>query len=258
MKRVLLLASLLATQFTFAQQKNHSLELGLHAGPGFSSLLCPKSPFSPLSPRAGIRVNFTTGVSARYHFSRHFAIHWALLYEEKGAHVKADGTLIREQSRTEISFWREVNNNYLTSPLLLAWETTGRLGWSIRGGGFASLLIDSDIYGTERQRVFYGANMATLMVNQFRADGVPRTAGLDYGVALGETVSYAFTDKLKLSLNTLLLASLRKLDKQYDNEKVFIPAPQGFIEVQQDYFGVNSRASNFSLLVNAGLSYRLF
>lgn len=258
MKSALLLAGLLASQFSFAQQKNHSLELGLHAGPGLSSLLRPKSPFSPLSPRADIRVSFTTGVSARYHFSRHFAIHSALLYEEKGARVNADVTLIQEQSRTEISFVRKVNNHYLTFPLLLAWQTTGRLGWAVRGGGFASLLIDSDIFGSENQQVLLGSGMGLQRYDQFTANGVPRTARMDYGLAFGETVSYALNDKLKLSLNSLLLMSLRKLDKQYDNEKVLIPAPGGFIEVPQDYFGLNSRARNISLLVTAGLSYRLF
>lgn len=258
MTKNLLLAGLLATQFAFAQQQPNSLELGIHAGPSFSSLLRPKSPFSNLSPQAGIRVRFTTGLSARYRFGRHFAIHSALLYEEKGARVKADVTLIQEQSRTEISFRREINNNYLSFPLLLAWQTTGRLGWAIRGGGFASLLIDSDISGKERQRVFYSTNMATGIDNRFWADGVPRTARLDYGLAFGETLSYTFAGKLKLSLNTLLLTSLRKVDKQYDNEMASIPAPQGYIRVEQDYFGLNSRARNISLLVNAGLSYRLF
>jgi hypothetical protein len=56
----------------------------------------------------------------------------------------------------------------------------------------------------------------------------------------------------------LLLTSLRKLDKQYDNEKVLVPAPGGFIGIPQDYFGLNSRTRNISLLVNAGLAYRLF
>jgi hypothetical protein len=230
----------------------------LHAGPGFSSLLRPKSPFSSLSPRADIRVSFTPEVSVRYRFSRHFAVHSGLLYEEKGARVKADVALVQEQSRAQISFLREVNNSYFTFPLMLAWQTTGRLGWAVRAGGFASLLMDSDIFGSQRQQLFVGPNLGTEMYEQFTANGVPRTARLDYGLAFGETVSYALNDRLNLSLNSLLLTSLRKLDKQYDNEKAFIPAPQGLIEVEGDYFGLNSRALNISLVVNAGLSYRLF
>jgi hypothetical protein len=139
----------------------------------------------------------------------------------------------------------------------VAWETTGRLGWSIRGGGFASLLIDSDIYGTERQRVFYSANMAILMVNQFRlmaSRGLP-----DWTTALPSVKRYRtlLPDKLKLSLNTLLLASLRKLDKQYDNERYSYRHPRIY-RGSAGLLRVNSRASNISLLVNAGLSYRLF
>ncbi|MBD0258889.1 MAG: outer membrane beta-barrel protein, partial [Cytophagales bacterium] len=89
MKKALLFAGLLATQFAAAQQKTTSLELGLHAGTSLSSLLDAKSPFATLHPRPGVQVGFTTGISAQYRFSRHFSVHTGLAYEEKGARVKA-------------------------------------------------------------------------------------------------------------------------------------------------------------------------
>lgn len=267
MKKIFLLAGLLATQFSFAQHKTNALEAGIHAGPSFSSLLNAKSPFSTLSPRAGVQIGFTTALSVQYRFSRHFALQTGLVYEEKGARVKATSDVRSERGWSSTHFSRKVDNAYVTLPLLLGWQTTGRLGFGVRGGGFVSRLIYARIRGTDsRTAISYynppnslpsvpGGNTSTA---QFSGDFAPRTFPLDYGVSLGGGVFYAPNDKLKLSLNALLNVSLRKLDKTYDNDSAVRLESTGFVRYDYDYFGLNSRTRNVSVPVHLGLSYRMF
>lgn len=267
MKKVLLLAGLLATQFAFAQQKTNSLELGIQAGTSLSSLLNAKSPFATLQPRAGVQVGFMTGISAQYRFSRHFAIQTGLVYEEKGARVKASSTVRDERGWSSTQFSRKVDNNYLTLPFLVGWQTTGRLGVAVRAGGFVSRLISSHIRGKDSQHVVRSFNLpntlpslpgGSTLVSEFSGNFTPRTFALDYGGSFGGSVFYALNDKLKLSLNALLNVSLRKLDNTHDNDTATFLNGTGFIIHKYDYFALNSRARNVSLPVNFGLSYRLF
>jgi hypothetical protein len=267
MKKIFLLAGLLATQFSFAQQKTNELEVGIHAGPSFSSLLNAKSPFSTLRPRAGVQVGFTTALSVQYRFSRHFALQTGLVYEEKGARMKASADVRSERGWSSTHFSRKVDNAYVAFPLLLGWQTTGRLGFGVRGGGFVSRLIYARIRGKDSRTAvnFYnppnslpsvpGGNSS---ISEFWGDFASRTFSLDYGVSFGGTLFYALNEKLKLSLNALLNVSLRKLDKTHDNDSVILPANSGFQQYNYDYFGLNSRARNISLPVHIGLSYKLF
>ncbi len=267
MKKALLLAGLLATQFTFAQQKMNSLEVEISAGTALGSLFNVKSPFAALQPRAGVQVGFSAAVSAGYRLGRHFGVRTALLYEEKGVRVKAGQTTTSGPSRVEQHFSRKVDNDYLTLPFLLTWESTGKLGFGVRAGGFASLLIKSGIRGFDSRRQFGGFRLpnslpppsfATGTESRFVVDAGPRTNRVDYGGAFGGSLFYTPNDKLKLTLNALLLVSLRKLDKTHDNDEVIVPRNSEFARYQYDYFGLNSRASHVSLPVHLGLSYRLF
>jgi hypothetical protein len=266
MKRAILFAGLLATQFTFAQQQTNSLELGIHAGTSLSSLLNAKSPFATLRPRAGVQVGLMTALSVQYQFAPHFSVQTGLVYEEKGARVKASANSRSEWSRYSTEFSRKVDNAYLTLPLLLGWQTTGRLGVAVRAGGFVSRLVYARIRGKDSQTVvslFTPPNSlpslpSSTSVSEFSGDFTPRTFALDYGGSFGGSLFYALNDKLKLSLNALLNVSLRKLDSTHDNDVVVMPRGNGFVEYKYDYFGLNSRARNVSLPVHLGLSYRLF
>jgi hypothetical protein len=267
MKKALLFASLLATQFAFAQQKTNSLELGMNAGTSLSSLLNAKSPFVTLRPRAGVQVGFMTGISAQYRFGRHFSVHTGLVYEEKGARVKASSNVRTEQRWSSTEFSRKVDNAYLTLPLLLSWQTTGRFGVAVRAGGFFSRLMYSRIRGKDSQTVVSLFTLPNTLpslpgvstsVSEFTGDFTPRTFALDYGGSFGGSLFYALNDKFKLSLNALLNVSLRKLDNTHDNDVAVVLRGPEFVRYQYDYFGLNSRARNVSLPVNLGLSYRLF
>jgi|GEM_PF-2888369 len=267
MKKILLLAGLLATQFSFAQHKMNALELEINAGPSFSSLLNAKSPFATLRPRAGIQVGFTTALSVQYLFAPHFAVQTGVVYEEKGARVKASATVRNERGWSRSEFSRKVDNDYLTLPLLLSWQTTGRLGFGVRAGGFVSVLLNARISGKDsRTGVSYyrppnslpsipGGNSSR---SEFTADGTSQTFSTEYGGSFGGTVFYALNEKLKLSLNALLNVSLRQLDKTYDNDLVILASSTDFIRYQHDYMGLSSRARNISLPVSLGVSYQLF
>lgn len=267
MKKNLLFAGLLATQFSFAQQQTNALEVGINAGPSFSSLLNARSPFSTLRPRAGIQVGFTTALSVQYRFAPHFAVQTAVVYEEKGARVKASSDVRSERGWSRSEFSRKVDNDYLTVPLLLSWQTTGRFGVAVRAGGFVSLLLNARIHGKDSRTAvsFYnppnslpavpGGNSS---ISEFSGDFASRTFSLDYGGSFGGAVFYALNEKLKLSLNALLNVSLRQLDKTYDNDVVVLSGNAGFIEYNHDYMGLNCRAKNISLPVSLGVSYQLF
>jgi hypothetical protein len=267
MKKVFFLLSLLACQRVYAQQRPHSLEAGLNAGVSLSSIRNAKSPFSTLSPRVGSRVSYAGSVSIKYRFTPHLALQTMIGYEQKGATLHADEKVNTEQLKRETTFDRKVENDYVTIPLLLTWQSTGRLSVGAGGGGSIAVVLRSGISGSDFQSQ---AKYATLpngaftpiegytVKSNFRADGLERTRRMDYGCAVVGFVSYAVSDKVSFSIHSSLNASLRKLDKQYDNESIVIPQPGGFAKFQMDYFGLNSRAKNINLLMNAGLSYKLF
>ncbi len=259
--------SLLACQRVYAQPKTNSLEAGLNAGVSLSSIRNAKSPFSTLSPRVGSRVGYAGNVSIKYRFTPHLSLQTLIGYEQKGATLHADEKVNTAQLKRETTFERKVENDYVTIPLLLTWQSTGRLSVGAGGGGSVAVLSRSSISGSDFQSQ---ARYATLpsgvlspiegytATSHFQADGLERTRRMDYGCVLVGFVSYAVSDKVSFSIHSSLNASLRKLDKQYDNESTVVPRPGGFATFQMDYFGLNSRAKNINLLLNAGLSYKLF
>jgi opacity protein-like surface antigen len=267
MKKILLLFLLLPFQLTHAQNQACTLEIGISAGTSLSSLVKAKSPFSTMHPRADIQAGLMKGISARYNFTEHLAVNTALTYEAKGTKVEEKTHTENVQMRNEQIFIREISNNYLTFPLLLSWQSSGRFGLYGQAGGYASLLIRSKIYGMDSNRLLikgnsFPGNLPTLPgenieKSEFSIDGKSRTHTVDYGYAVGGGVYYAISDKVKLSLNALLNIGLRKIDSQYNNDLLRLPGPNGFVEYRNDYFQLNSRARNINLLLNMGLSFRV-
>jgi hypothetical protein len=267
MNKIILIILLLYAQLVNSQNKINGLELGVNAGTSFSSIMNAQSPFYSLHPQASMKIGFMTGLSAKYNFTQQLAIKTALSYEEKGATLESYTIFENERMRDEQIFSREINNDYLTFPLLLSWQTKSKISLYAHSGGFISLLINSRIRGIDNRKFiskdnFFPENLPAYSEEniekfEFDTDGKSRTHKIDYGCAVGGGVYYKINDKLKFSVNSLLNISLRKLDSQYNNDLITNPGSTGIIEYKKDYFQLNSRAKNINLLVNMGLAFKM-
>ncbi len=212
MKYTLLLVLLHFALPALTQTKPRSFSVGISTGTSLSSFAGAKSPFAAMDYQPSVQAGLMAGILVEYAITRQLAIETGIYYEEKGVRVDAKRTGHTQYETYERQFVRKVDNDYLSLPILLRWQSTGKWYWSAGAGGFLAMLQSAKIYGMEREKITalngpsgsIGGNFSSEGYADFRTNGKERTHKLDYGLALGTGIHYGLNSRLKLSLRTLL------------------------------------------------------
>lgn len=230
-----------------------------------------------------------TGIAIRlgteYRVNNQWYVYAAIGYEEKGIHLKS----FRRESRSvdlidngddnagnrmqqpasgivnhDEYLEVEIRNAYLTLPVMARRYLRGERFY-IQGGIYAGWLLTSQIRTFQRKHT-YTVDQTSIGTDfqfsrDFTDDDKEFTTRFDPGFSLGCGLDIPLSGKLLFNADLLLNAGVRKVDRKYNNEYSEEPIPytDGVVLLVRstNYFGLNSKATNISASLTAGLSYSL-
>jgi hypothetical protein len=157
-----------------------------------------------------------------------------------------------------------IRNSYLTIPVIVK-RYFFNDSFYLSAGGFAGWLIESDVYTFMRKHRY--SQDLPYSGSDFYAEvgGIDEkkefTNHFDCGLAIGTGFAYPLTTNFQLNIDVQLSASLRKIDKKYNNEyeesDIAMPTGVGLRVRSTNYFGLNSDATNISAAFTFGVGYKL-